>query len=467
MMVWLRIVASRVGIPGAASLRRWWALAGGPLCLVLFVSGCVGFTPVNQPLETFDPNAGYRPSVASNFRGPGHFYLLVAFSGGGTRAAALAYGVLEELRDTVVVIDGEEVRLIDEVDTLSGVSGGSFPAAYYGVFGDRIFEEFEPRFLKKNVQGELILEVFKPSNLIRLFTPATSRSQLASNYYDEHLFEGATFADLGQAQGPRVYINATDLSRGDRFLFSQGQFDLLCSDLDALPLGAAVAASSAVPGLLSPITLENYAGTCEFEDPAWLQEALESRDRDRRRWRAARSLTQYLDRKERPWIHLIDGGVSDNLGLRASLETVALAGGADEAFGRFGLDPPTRLVQIVVNAETDPNPLIDLKAAPPGLLQLMNAVSGGQIRRYNFETVLLAQSNLERAASQLATPERAVEAFFIEASFDAIDDPKERLRFKGMPTSFVLSDEQIDALRGIGRQLLRDSPEFQKLIASF
>ena len=83
------------------------------------------------------------------------------------------------------------------------------------------------------------------------------------------------------------------------------------------------------------------------------------------------------------------------------------------------------------------------------------------------ETVLLAQSNLERAASQLATPERAVEAFFIEASFDAIDDPKERLRFKGMPTSFVLSDEQIDALRGIGRQLLRDSPEFQKLIASF
>ena len=39
---------------------------------------------------------------------------------------------------------------------------------------------------------------------------------------------------------------------------------------------------------------------------------------------------------------------------------------------------------VVVNAETDPNPSIDKTPAPPSLAVLMNAVSGGQIRRYNL-----------------------------------------------------------------------------------
>ena len=91
-------------------------------------------------------------------------------SGGGTRAAAFAYGVLEGLRDTPVVVRGRSERLLDEVDVISGVSGGSFPAAYYGLFGDRIFEEFEERFLERNVQRALILQALRPKNLLRLLT---------------------------------------------------------------------------------------------------------------------------------------------------------------------------------------------------------------------------------------------------------------------------------------------------------
>jgi NTE family protein len=83
----------------------------------------------------------------------GDVFLLLAFSGGGTRAAALSYGVLRELRDTRVVVRGQETRLLDEVDVITSVSGGSFTSAYYGLFGDRIFEDYEQRFLRRKRIG--------------------------------------------------------------------------------------------------------------------------------------------------------------------------------------------------------------------------------------------------------------------------------------------------------------------------
>ena len=124
------------------------------LSLVLLSGlGCATWRPVNVRLAQVDPDHGYRPALPSQHREPGRIWLTLAFSGGGTRAAALAYGVLEALRDTEIVIDGERLRLLDEVDTISGVSGGSFPAAYYGLFGDQIFEDFEQRFLKTQRAG--------------------------------------------------------------------------------------------------------------------------------------------------------------------------------------------------------------------------------------------------------------------------------------------------------------------------
>jgi NTE family protein len=98
--------------------------------LFLTLSGCASWAPANAPLAQADPGYGYRPNLSGQFRDSGRVLITLAFSGGGTRAAAFAYGVLEELRDTEVTIAGERKRLVDEVDTISGVSGGSFPAAY-------------------------------------------------------------------------------------------------------------------------------------------------------------------------------------------------------------------------------------------------------------------------------------------------------------------------------------------------
>jgi NTE family protein len=443
--------------------------AAAPRCLVVLLVaaalfGCATWKPANAPLERADPDYGYRPNHPDQFRDPGHVAVTLAFSGGGTRAAAFAYGVLEALRDTEVVVRGEKKRLLDEVDTISGVSGGSFPAAYYGLYGERIFEDFEPDFLKTNVQGALVGRILRPANLFRLMTPATSRSELASQYYDEHLFDGATFRDLREAKGPRIYINATDLSHGNRFTFLQGQFDVICSDLDEFRISRAVASSSAVPGLLSPISLKNHAGECGFEPSQPFAEALATRETDPRRYRAVKSFYDYLDRENRPYIHLVDGGISDNLGLRASLEAGAALGGFDELRRFMGIQVPDHIVLVVVNAETDPNPSIDKTPAPPGLAVLMNAVSGGQIRRYNFETLMLAREAMQNIATELSQPVRPVKGHFVEVSFDVLPDAKERRYFKELPTSFVLADEEVDQLREVGGRLLRESPGFQGLL---
>jgi NTE family protein len=295
-------------------------------------------------------------------------------------------------------------------------------------------------------------------------TPFLSRSDLASRYYNDKVFEGATFADLSAVKGPRIYINATDLTHGYRFTFTQGTFDVICSDLDVFPVSTAVASSSAVPILLSPITLRNYAGQCGFETPDWLEEALESRAGDPRRYHAAKPVSTYLNRDEKPYIHLVDGGISDNLGLRAELEFVAAAGDIERARQIMGLDLPDHLVVIVVNAEKDPNPKIDLSAASPSFTSLMNSVSGSQIRRYNLETLMLAHSTMRRWAGELSRDGEKVTGHLIEVTFDSIQDEAERKYFKRLPTSFSLTDEQVDRVREAGRRLLRRSWAFQRLV---
>ncbi len=432
----------------------------GALC------SCAGLQTVNSPLERIDPEAGYRPFTRASRESLGRVWLSLAFSGGGTRAAAFAYGVLEELRDTVIEVDGQPGRLLDEIDTISAVSGGSFPAAYYGLFGDRIFEDFGDKFLNRNIQRALFFQALRPWNMLRLITPSYTRSMLALDYYNRNVFDKATFADLAAANGPDIHINATDLSHGYRFTFNQGQFDLICSDLDKLPVATAVAASSAVPVLLSPITLRNYAGTCGFELPSWIANSLDAQGGDRRRYLSARSFAGFMDTEKRPFIHLLDGGIADNLGLRFAIELTSAAGGIDRLIEKVGIRPPEQFMLIVVNAETDPNPKIDLSSAAPSFAALMNSVSGSQIRRYNLETLILAEDSVSQLGRLVTLDTGApVEARLIEVSFDALPREDDRKYFKLLPTSFVLGNETVDRLRAAGRQLLRENPSFQELIA--
>ena len=127
----------------------------------LAIAGCTAIAPINQPIAQVDPANGYRVvnllKREQRSNNP-QAMVLLAFSGGGTRAAALSYGVLEELRRTPIAIGGRVDQthpFLDEVDMVTGVSGGSFTALAYALYGERLFTEFEPRFLKRDVQGEL------------------------------------------------------------------------------------------------------------------------------------------------------------------------------------------------------------------------------------------------------------------------------------------------------------------------
>jgi NTE family protein len=463
--LWIKPIASTRSRRGLALPLRQRII---PALVAAFISlplaGCLGFHPINTALERHDPTRGYRPSQRSQVRDSGKLIIYLAFSGGGTRAAAFAYGVLEELRDTQVSVDGIQMSLLEEVDTISGVSGGSFPAAYYGLYGDRIFEEFEPRFLKKNVQRALFLRMLRPWNLVGLFTPWLSRSDIASDYYNDEVFEEATFADLAQAKGPLIRINATDLSSGDRFTFNQDSFDVICSDIAKFPISTALAASSAVPMLLSPITLQNYAGTCGYDPPEWVKDALANRHTHPRLNRSAQSFLNFNDAKRKKYFHLVDGGISDNLALRPAIDFVTAAGGIERARQISGVEIPDHLVVIAVNAETDPDPEIDLSSASPSFTSLMKSVSGSQIRRYNFETLLLVREMVRDWGRELSTDDHPVSSRLIYVGFDELDNQEERQYLKWLPTSFVLKDRQVDRLRKAGRQLLRDSPQFQELL---
>ena len=76
------------------------------------------------------------------------------------------------------------------------MSGGSFTALAYGLYGDKLFADYEQRFLKRDVQGELLAGALSPGNWGNLSSTGWGRSELAAQLYDEILFNGATYGDL-------------------------------------------------------------------------------------------------------------------------------------------------------------------------------------------------------------------------------------------------------------------------------
>ena len=446
--------------------------------LVLVATGCAHY-PVNQKLAHYDPQAGYRGKNFAVSKGDNQTLLLLSFSGGGTRAAAFSYGVLETLRDTSIKVNGQEKRLLDEVDWISAVSGGSFTAAYYGLFGDRIFDDFETRFLKKNIQGDLLRSMmFNPVSWVKLFSAYYDRSDLAAEYYDKNVFDGGTFGNILARQGPIIIINATDMFQGTRVPFTQDAFDVICSDLSSFHVARACAASSAVPMVLTPITLRNYAGDCGYEMPPALASALKPpKDISSRRFDLANNMFPFLDSKKKSYLHLVDGGVADNLGLRAALERVILMGNSWTTLKMAGITNVHKVVFIVVNAQTEIQSNWNRLPKIPGFGAMLDSYASISIGRYNMETLALLRESFPRWADEVRKGRCGdnpistepggcgdIEFYLVEVQFDALNDESESSYLKKLPTSFVLKPEDVDRLRMAARQILEESAEFRKLV---
>lgn len=454
-------------------------------CLVVLLSGCATVVPPPEPvgvLASVNPRYGYRfsnlPKGPDNSDG---IFMVLAFSGGGNRSAALAYGVLDKLRETTIQWEGRPRRLVDEVDVINSVSGGSYAAAYYGLFGDAFFTDFPGHFLNADFQTELWDHYVSMKGLSQLVgLSSNDRVDKLSHMIERRLLGKKTYADLlARQQRPLIVIHATDLNRGADFQFTQDQFDPLCADLSTVPVARAVAASSAVPILFGPVAIKNNSGRCGYIRPRWIEQpGSEPQDhtRTQRAVRRAADFDSYLDSSPatgRPWIHLTDGGISDNLGLRGPLESSLARGGLAPLLKRLGVNGVRKVVFLVASAEVLPDRGIDQSGEPPSTTQMASAVVDALMNNNSFETLTWLRASfrywreqaLEMSQSGENSPYDGVPEFYlVEAHLRDIADPAERNRLMHVPTALRLETQQVQSLIEAGRKLLDASPEFKRLV---
>jgi NTE family protein len=282
------------------------------------------------------------------------------------------------------------------------------------------------------------------------------------------LFERRTFAEMQRNGRPLILINATDMTSGSEFEFDEPQFNLICSDLARFSVGRAVAASSAFPIILTPVRLRNYAGSCDYQLPNWVAIALRHPDITSRRYHDALAVRSFLDARRRPYIHLMDGGIADNLGLRGLISDISGRRGSDNVLYRMGFGHAKRVVFIVVNAEAGADPRWDLTESAPTLRQMFRAVSTAQVSRNNLETIEMLRQSLFKWASRVRTARIGKKGgagyYVVEVGFDALADEKERAFFKNLPTRFHLSGQAVKKVEAAGQRLLAESPEYRVLL---
>jgi NTE family protein len=455
-----------------------WLFNFSFMFFMLVLAGCTAHYPVNESITSIDKSEGYRLElVRKSPERSESLVVVVAFSGGGTRAAAFAYGVMEAMRDIKITWEGRERRLLDEVDSITSVSGGSFPAAYYGLFGDRIFEDFEEKFLDVDVQGHLKGSFLNPFNWFMIGSTMFGRSDFAANYYDEILFEGKTYNDmLKREDAPLIQINATEVSTGTQFTFIQNIFDLLCADLSTFPVSRAVAASSAVPILFSSITINNHAGTCGFELRPQAKAALNDPNRFSRRRHLLEKYVKYLDSETYPYLHLYDGGLTDNLGIRPGLNRFAVAGDAWEFVKERKMEGVKRLVFIVVNAQAEAKTQFSKQARSVPLFDAILGATSIPLNEYTFESLVTLKVTLDKFKDQMIAGRCAdkeylntndcddFKDYLIYVDLDQLQDKEQRDRLKQLPTSFVLQPEEVDELRKAAKTVLLNSKKLQQLL---
>jgi NTE family protein len=445
---------------------RFTPLAAGAAAIL---AAC-GSTPTRErPLKEVIPLTApvLAPGVIAN---SDKLFVVVTFSGGGKRAAAFSFGVLEALRNVnVTTPDGEQHSLLDEIDLISAVSGGAFTAAYYALNGKEAFDSYAPRFLNHDTENDLWNKVLSPVNWPRLAKPLVSRTDLEVEYFDEALFDGATVYDV-MTRSPRVIVSATDLVRAKPFAFTREQLNGICVDPKSVPVARAVFASAATPIYFAPLVMRSYAGRCGYQPPDSVSADAVGEEDVYRRERADRLLS-FLDSTNYPYLHLADGALADNLGARAILDEVALGETVTDALRRNGFSRARRMLFIVVDARTDFDPKYAKQPEPLGIKNVADAVVSVTFNRYSFETMNLMRQRVKRWENEvrgtrckmaLAIPDcDKFDVDLVELSFERVRDKGEREYLDRVPTAFTLSAEQIIRLRRAAHLLVDESAELR------
>lgn len=432
--------SARAGIVGA--LAAAWLLAACSQTHYL----------INPPLAGEPGAAAYSARQLAAGLNSDSLLLVTTISGGGYRAAALGFGVLDALRRTPIRWEGRDASLLDELDLLSGVSGGGLLAAYFGLNREASFERFESEVLQHDLQSAFVGRAFTPRGLWRQGASHFGRGDILAEVLDEAVFHGKTFGDLAR-QRPLITLHATDMEYGGRFEFTQDQFDQICSDLNALPLSRAVAATMAAPLVFSPLTLWNHREHCPVPVDV------------------AGDLSPVT---QSPYIHLLDGGLADNTGVQTTLESVTAGGGIVATLRQAGLKGVRKAVFIIVNAQVQQRFHEDSLSNTPGLIRQFRSLIDIPIDRYSAGSIGALKSEVLRwraqlyfaADAQLAdTIARDADFYVIEVSLVAPPEGVKRPPLNEANTSLRISPEDTQALQRYAREALLANPEWQRLMA--
>ena len=411
--------------------------------------------------------------------------ILMAFSGGGARAAALAAAVLAKMDGVTYTASDGRHRLTDDITLVSSVSGGSVTAAWLGLYrGENLGErlaELKDRFLTQDNMGSLKGNLVNPLFWVREAFTDYSRIQALEELLDKRLFDGKQISEINQPGKPFVIFNASDMAGGETFAFTPSRFDDICSDFDSMRLSTAVAASAAFPIALTPVTFKDFQKDCpgNIRDARWaeIEQAAPQGQLNLAEYRNARYTNDLRQREPTfrsiKFIHLLDGGLADNLGINSIRD--ALSRGSDDThlLQEINLGHVRKLVVIIVNARSDPPNELYQKQDASGLFGQLAAVTSAPIdanslnAQQNIDRLLL---EMARAAVEAPNTDIALQVYNVTVDFDTIaaDTPGHRaLRdvVKTIPTSWNIDADQLSTIDQASALILDNDGCYRQLLA--
>ena len=200
------------------------------------------------------------------------------------------------------------------------------------------------------------------------------------------------------------------------------------------------------------------------------------------RWHASRNWSRSRTARTGPYLHLVDGGAVRQPGLRALLEALEEVEASVTTGARPGINKLKRIVVFVVNSLSIPETDWDKHERPPNDIAILLKATGVPIDRYSYEAVELLKDIIYRWKQLRALREAGVFAnggnlalaraadvpdidlYAIDVSIPALQDKQEQRYLNDLPTSFVLPPEAVDQLRSAAGEIMRESPEYQRLL---
>jgi len=436
------------------------------------------------PINVFtDQVTQVSPHFINDFGDDGALVVGVSFSGGGMRAAAFAHGVLSELDEAVIDEEPRRRSVTDSIRMISGTSGGAVVAAYFGYRGPGAFHDFRERFLARDIEANLRTSMIAPGNLIRAWRGGVNDRSGFADWLDANLFDGTTYAHFNHDRAPAVWLTASDIYNAVPFIFTHDTFAALCSDLDQVRIADAVAASAAFPVAFAPIDVAANGPDCGYTKPGWLTRAMDDPRASLRLKAHAAALETYREDDRLATVRLLDGGLTDNIGVTGfALERAS----ADTPFGPLTAEQAVKLKKllfIVTDAGRAPAPEWGTRERGPELVELIPALSHTTITssvRKGVDALAMAvrewQNEIVRFRCGLS-PGEVTRLRGSTAGWDCRDvnitvellsfrdfDPDLRAELDRVPTRLTLDAGQIDLVVEAGRRAVRENAAIREAV---